>query len=207
MSNLMSQQKIIDAIRSLRSELAEQNQLINAKLDKALEELKGKHTIIEKKIEYIERKQRKNNIVIFGLHPEDYKLETLVGSCSELFREKAKVSVDPSFINNIYALGTSSERPVVVELTTYIKKLEILKAAKNLKGSNIYISHDLTKSQQETRKTLREELKETRRTNPKAHIRQGKVVVNTELERSNSQSDTDSQINSIFSTPVNNAGL
>ncbi|KAG5868238.1 hypothetical protein JTB14_028842 [Gonioctena quinquepunctata] len=70
--------------------------------------------------------------------------------------------------------------PVKIEFISYLKKTEILKQTKKLKGTGIAISHDLTFKQRHEQKILKTFLNRARE-NPSDHsyIKRNKLYVNS----------------------------
>ena len=71
-------------------------------------------------------------------------------------------------------------RLVLVTMNTFREKLHVLKAAKLLKGSSIYLMEDLSKHERENQKLLVTAMKKARSKWKKVFIRfaDGKLIVN-----------------------------
>lgn len=159
---------------------------------------------LQKRCNYLERKLRKNNIIIFGL--------TLDGSdITSQTITKINNLLDLEFtvndINNIYKIGNSSNPPIVIEFLSFLKKQAIFKnpeKLKSLKGTNISIANDLCREDRENQKILRKHLKLAKEKNQNARIVghrleiDGKFYEANDLEYSDesdyeSENNTDSQ--------------
>lgn len=130
----------------------------------------------EHRIDLLENKLRKNNLVIFGTEEKnsDELLTSFCGTVNDLLN----IELRENHIDDIYKLknrdGTSR---VVVRLVSYLKKLEILKHCKKLKNTAIYISNDLSLKQREDRKQLIKYRGIARKNNKEAFIKNGKLIV------------------------------
>lgn len=141
--------------------------------------LQDSNCILQKKNEYLERKLKKNNIVIFGLEVEK---ENLVNDVIRHLSELLHINIDISQINNVYKIGKQpTNQPIVVEFLSYLVKVEVLKNCKNLKGTKISISDDLSKADQAVRKCLLKHQKEAKNNNLNAYIRGNKLMINNDV--------------------------
>ena len=98
---------------------------------------------------------------------------------NKLFNDTLKVHCKPSQVLRIGKRVRSTNRLVLVKMNSFKERLTILRAAKNLRGSNIFIMEDLSKSHRNRRKVLVEKLKQARSAGKKAFIRftDGKLLV------------------------------
>lgn len=122
----------------------------------------------------LERKVKKNNLVIFGLKPDlkNFTKDTLAKINSML-----EVDIVEEDLNNIYSIGKSVSPPIVLELVSFLKKVHILKQVKKLKGTGISISNDLSKEDREEQKILSSHLKTAKEQYPNAKIRGHKLII------------------------------
>ncbi|KAJ8930228.1 hypothetical protein NQ314_016983 [Rhamnusium bicolor] len=91
------------------------------------------------------------------------------------------IDLETRDFNNIYPIGkieANKPNPIKIELTSYLKKLEILRNTYKLKGRNIFITQDLSKDDQINHKALRQHLNRAKQNNIKATIKQNKLIVN-----------------------------
>ncbi|KAK4884065.1 hypothetical protein RN001_000336 [Aquatica leii] len=85
-------------------------------------------------------------------------------------------------VNEVVRLGnysTNRNRPILVKLSSFNRKRDILKAAKKLKGTKIYITEDFPKKIQEERKFLIEKMKEARQEGNRAYVVYNKLIINS----------------------------
>lgn len=159
----ISTKQILEEIINNRKELKNAVEASEARLLLEFEELNYKIRSLEREnkqlkseIEEISKSNKKNGIVIYGLHlGKEQKVEEIC----EKIKTLLEVDISPNHINAYHILGKKENSPVKIELVQFWKKTEILKNSFKLKGQNIYIVPDLTKKQLEDRKVLQEHLK------------------------------------------------
>ncbi|CAH1113877.1 unnamed protein product [Psylliodes chrysocephalus] len=107
-------------------------------------------------------KQQKNNVVIFGIKPtlKELSVENICNYLNSVLGLQRK----RSDIIHFYQLEKLERSPIKVEFVSTFTKIDVLRNTKKLKGINITISPDLTKSQQKRNKILRNHLLEIRQT-------------------------------------------
>lgn len=142
----------------------------------------------ENKIERLEREVRRKNIVIKGVSDDENENESEIEQKVCTVIQKIGVSVDNKVdIDGIRRIGkyaTQGKRPILVKLTKESKGSEILRNAKNLRGTEIWINEDYPKSIREERRLLVPQLKEARNKGHRAYIRYNRLVINNEVYRS-----------------------
>lgn len=148
-SEAITNAKIYEEIIRSKSELKNIIEASETRLLLKVEELKSRLNILEKenlflknKLENLENTNKKNNIIVYGLRTPEHKI-TPEYICEKL-NLLLSVDLKESDINNAYCLGVSETSPVKVELISYIKKLNILQNGYKLKGTKVFIAHDLT---------------------------------------------------------------
>jgi len=121
-------------------------------------QLKNKIENQEKRIEFLERDARKKNLVIMGVSDEEDEGESEMLEKITLVMNNIGVVMDKEMeLEDYIRLGKYKEtgmRPILIKLRKYSKKMEILKQAKNLKDTDIWINEDFTKEVQEERKKI-----------------------------------------------------
>lgn len=201
----MGDQLTIDVLQRL---LDDQTNKIKTGIEESLEKVersaqnnKIKVEKLEKRCIYLERKLRKNNIIIFGLPlSESSIVEQIIKKLNELF----SLQINISDLNNVYKIGKGTVPPIVVEFVSYLKKIEIFNQPdklKNLKGTGISISNDMCQEDRVIQKTLRKHLKKAREENKQARIKGEKLEIENvwysvkDLEASDSEyySETETQ--------------
>lgn len=155
-----SKQELREDIKSVREDLAIQTETLKENITV----LESKLNDLESRVQIIEKLARKNNLIIFGLrNNRNLKDIELAAWVIEQLKTLLGIDVYLSDINNIYYLGNDSNKPLRIELNTYLKKVLILKNAYKLKGKQIFINHDLSKKERVVNKVLNENLKEAKK--------------------------------------------
>lgn len=161
----------------IKTEIADIKNILTEESNKR-KELEIRQNQIEERIARIEKLARKNNIVIFGLQPRE---ENLLSYTIEQLNQHLNVNINALHINNLFSLGKNQNNPpVLVQFTSFLTKLEVLKQSKNLKGTGIHISEELSKEERENRKVLVKHQKQARGKNLNAYIRNNKLIINHE---------------------------
>lgn len=122
--------------------------------------VESENCMLKEEIEILKRNNKKNNLVIFGLKQQ--KTEITSEYISHKFKELLNVDVREPDLNDLYTLGNSNDSPIKVELTSQLKKKEIIKNCHKLKGTNITIAHDLTLQQRTENQILRKHLNQAK---------------------------------------------
>lgn len=132
-----------------------------------IEELKQKVKKVEEEnntlrneVEYLVRETKKKNILVFGLDTQEEEL-TPLHLCQKI-NDLLEIKINPQDISNYYTLGKTHSSPLKIEFVSQVTKKIIFQKVKKLKGTNISVSPDLTKQQQQERKILLQYLKKER---------------------------------------------
>lgn len=140
----------------------------------------------DQKIIQMEKEHRKKNIVIYGIKETDEENEA--GQRKEvksIVVEQMKTELDPAIdIVDTKRIGmkhSGKNRPLLVELRSYSKKLEIMNMKKSLKESDIFIDEDLPKEIQQKRKQLLPYMKKAREGGEKAYLNYDKLKIGNNL--------------------------
>lgn len=164
------------ALQAVEVKLALKIEEINRRLINVEKE----NSELKKRIEVLERNQKKNGIIIFGWERQEQFITTK--HIIELLESHLKIHLTDSDFNNIYPLGQSYNSPVKVEFVSFLKKTTILKNRKYLKGSSINIDNDLTVQERKDNKILRKHLMIARQDKANnCFIRNNKLHLNTNI--------------------------
>lgn len=206
--------EVLNEILNVKTELKNFFEAGEVRLVLKLEELKNKINKLESenrelrtKVENLERNQRKNNLIIFGLQLAN--TDNVKQFVQRKLNELMGIGLQEQDINNIYSFGKSENRTVKLELTTYLKKQHVLANGKKLKGTGIFISNDLTETQRKEYKTLRSYLIDAKGKYENCFIRNNKLFIeNTpytleDLEKGQEQKSSQ-QTSSAPATPIIN---
>ena len=143
---------------------------------------------IEMKIENLERDKRKNNLIIYNLI-ESEKNEAALRIAEDekhihkIFKQE--LHREDYGVERIIRLGRKTDgrrRPTLVEMRSERERMEILSNAKRLRNSSeyprLYINKDLTLSERQKERELREALRIRRsRGDGEYIIKHGKIIV------------------------------
>lgn len=184
----------------LKKSQEEQTEKLTREITKNREEFNRKTRSTQKSIKSlnnryltVERKQRKNNIIVFGLEvrPDKVLEDTL-----SVLNQKLSLKLEKGDINNIYLIGKEeNKRGVLIEFISYLNKQDIFKNVSKLKGSKISITNDLCPTDRETQKILVKHLSQAKSENKQAKIKgfhieiEGQTFSAGDLEKEESESE------------------
>lgn len=181
--------RIDESNNLMKQEFEKTNLKIDKKLEpivKRLDELEGKTEKNTNKINEWEREKRKRNIIIFGVDQEEGEnFKILEEKVRNLIREKMDIMIMSTEIDSIRRFGKAkTKRPIMITLTTWKRKMEIITNGKRLKGTGIAIKEDFPPEVQEIRKKLYLEMQTLRSQGKRAYIKYDKLVVqdNNQIE-------------------------
>lgn len=125
-------------------------------VDKKLEALSEVDTRITEKVDAMEQNGRLENLRIFGVEEkEDEKVEETVIEVAQ----KAGINLNKSSIGRTHRLGkkqSDKKRAIIVKFVSYQDRQRLYQAKKQLKGTGIAITEDLTKLRYEILKKAKE---------------------------------------------------
>lgn len=169
----------------MKIEMDKQTKIIfekmNEKLEPLIEEnkiMKNKIEILEKKIDYLEREKKKNNILCFGLEEKENSAWDLLQEIQVIFKNDLKVTLDINDVSKIYRIGPKQEnkiRPVLIAFANTWKRTKILKTRKSLKS--VYVNEDFPKEVLDKRRELKPRLLEERAKGHIAYIKYDQLIV------------------------------
>lgn len=131
---------------------------------------------LRKQMNIIDNKLRKNNVIVRGLVVEDGA--NLKKSVEDIWQNVLKV--DCCKINNVIPIGKIKEnKQFLVQMDSGNSAINVLKKAKLLKGSGIFINQDLSAYSRNKRSKLHKLRKEIMRLNPtlKARLRDDYLLI------------------------------
>lgn len=190
------EQMRIDLRNDLKTEIEQQTSVlknaiteIREQQDKQYQDLKSENEnlkiALEKQKEIVSAMNRLNNVVIYGI-PENTRedRDTLVNKIKIAFTENLKIVINNSDINWVRRLGKphKNPRPILLSLTTNLKKWQILESGPKLKGSDLYLSDDLSPEERQKRKYLNDVRKLEISKGAKCQWKSGKLIINGELK-------------------------
>lgn len=181
-SNDVHEMTIAELYNKLTAHNTEQTSLIReeihtfvSKITETVEHLKTEVREIKNKNLLLERRVRKNNVIIFGvnLNTDNILKETL-----DTINHHLHTNLVESDINNIRLVGRGQRSlPIILEFVSFLKKVTIFKNIRNLKGTGIAISNDLCREDREQNRTLVKYYKKAKSEKIDASIKNGKLLV------------------------------
>ncbi|KAJ8935638.1 hypothetical protein NQ318_015615 [Aromia moschata] len=131
---------ILEEIKKSKQELKASIEAVE-EVNRRINALEQKNKNLEDKLENIERTQRKNNIIIFGMQNVQQVTPEII--CDELKKE-IDINLNISDFNNVYPLGKQENSPLKIEFLSYLKKTTVkhLYLAKEDKNKNCYIKNN-----------------------------------------------------------------
>lgn len=143
-------------------------------------DLKVECNILRRRVTVLEKQARENNLVFYNL--EETNTASLLDIIIELIANLG-VPLEPVDIVNLYRIGKKTDnnqtkRPVLLKLSSHLKKVEILKNLKKLKGTGIAAAEDLTREERAIHKVVYSHYREAKIKGYQARLLGTKVVIN-----------------------------
>lgn len=193
--------EMTESRRVMMEEFSKTNNKIDM-VDKKLDPLTTRLDNVEIKVENnskkiescdkeMEREKRKRNVIIFGIEvDEEENYLSLEEKVRNLIREKMNITILSTEVDSIRRFGNvqNNKRPIIMSLTTWKRKMELISNGRHLKGTGIIIKEDFPKEVQQIRKALYDEMMEHRRNGRKAFIKYDKLIVDG-IEMNEKQQD------------------
>lgn len=181
--------KLLNDVANSNNEIKEEIKDLKNKSNIEIENLKTKNTeleteiqLLKSKLQTLEKKQKKFNIIIYGLEETTTQVNKEV---IRIINVLLKLKCDIGSFRDIHRIGSKDEvknRPVLIETVNYQLKTDILKSAKSehkiLKEKGIYFSQDYTSKDYEQRKFLYAQFKLAKEKNYDARIKNNILIVN-----------------------------
>ncbi|KAK8763386.1 hypothetical protein V5799_034005 [Amblyomma americanum] len=125
--------------------------------EKELSSLRASMDNMMRKIDDLQNRSRRNNVVIHGIRevPDETYEQLRTSVVSGVFHEKLGVSVaSTERIHRIGRPSTERPRPVIVRFGNYNEKVEVLKNTKKLKDTNFSVHEHFSSNVRNRRKNL-----------------------------------------------------
>lgn len=139
----------------------------------------------EDRIESLEREIRSKNIVVKGVLDEEREKENITKEKIAEVMQKIGICIEEGKdIDDARRIGkyrNQRNRPILVKLAKSSMRSNILKNAKQLKGTEIWIDEDFPKNIQEERRTLIPQLKSARNKGYRAELKYNKLIIDGEI--------------------------
>lgn len=194
-------EEIMNELRKIRKDLDEQKNVIEKSgekvtervteninsfleekfklLNENYENLKEKYENQEKRLYFLEKQARKNNIVFFGIKEMETSYSHLENNMINFIKEHFSQELDCRDIQEVKRIGKKGEkpRPVIITFTTLGTKIRIFKQRNALKESGYYIKEDFPQNILEKRKILIEQAKIEREKGNLVQIKYDKLII------------------------------
>lgn len=211
-TELLTLQQIAKELGDIKQELRRVIEASETRILLKIEESKSRIITLEKensclrdRLEFLDRKTRKNNIIVFGLNAFPLSSQSIVEKLNGLLDSQIR----EEDLSDAYRLGRSNTGPIKIELHNYQVKKRILEYKSKLKGTNIYINHDLTHVQLEEGRKLREYLRESQASSQGTSYirgnrlwRNGRYYTIQELEKEENRIETGALLRENNSAPA-----
>lgn len=158
------------------------NENIDRKFDcinEKIEKINQTNEDQEKRLTLLEKQIRERNIIFFGVDEGEKYYEELeekvITTLCKMDIKCCKNEIEIARRMGKHIVG--KVRPINVTLTTYGKKIAILKNKNKLENTKVYIKEDFSPKVLEVRKSLQEQLKKERSEGKIAYLRHDKIVI------------------------------
>lgn len=143
--------------------------------------LKEENRALSLRIRTLEKNNRANNLIFYNIKYDDN--EQLHHVVKHFLDNKLDVSLELYEIANIHRLGKkvqdqNKNPPILVSLTSNLRKREILANVGKLKGSGIGVSEDLNEEERLKKKVIYNHYKTAKINNCPAKLYKNSVVIN-----------------------------
>ncbi|CAN7941741.1 unnamed protein product [Ixodes hexagonus] len=150
----------------------------------SIESLKSQVVTLLDKVDDLENRSRRNNLIVYGINEEDNETLSSIRKAviEDLF--KSKMGVNVASVERIHRLGrkaANKSRPVIIKFFDYNEKMLLMKNAPKLKGTKISVSEDYSRRVQEIRKQLWQTVKDNRTQDDKVFLRYDKLILNNDV--------------------------
>ncbi|CAN7977806.1 unnamed protein product [Ixodes persulcatus] len=149
-----------------------------------IESLKCQVVTLLDKVDDLENRSRRNNLIVYGINEEDN--ETLASIKKAVIEDlfQSKMGVNVASVERIHRLGrkaANKSRPVIIKFFDYNEKMLLMKNAPKLKGTKISVSEDYSLRVQAIRKKLWQMVKDSRTPDDKVFLRYDKLILNNDV--------------------------
>ena len=125
---------------------------------------------LEMKIERMEKSEKKNNLILWGMKVERGREKEEVRKFME---EKMGVKVD---IEKVWAI---KDKAVGISLKTFEEKKKVLEKRARLRGSDVVLGDDMTDREREMQKIIKNKASEVKKDDPNIEVKiaYGKIKI------------------------------
>lgn len=172
--------KEVKGIRTEQNEYRQEIRELQAENKKIKEEnsnLKQKIADVELRLDQIERKSRKNNIVIQGMEIKTQDQNEIKGVIEDFMKRALNVEIDVKRATNI------GKKVCLVELRNTTDKMLVMKnknKLKDIREPRIFINDDMSKTEREIQGRIRNKAKEEKTKGKNVKVGFQKITINGE---------------------------
>lgn len=194
-------EEVLNALKAIKIELDEQRleiretgknvtnqvtQNINSILEEKFSAWEYKHEKLkelvenqEKRIYFLEKQERKRNLVFFGIEETETSYASLERNIIKWIEQYLSVKLTYIDIQEVKRIGMKSDRtrPLVVTFSTLGTKIKIIKQKQSLKDTHYYFKEDYPKQILEKRRELQEQAKLEKEKGNLVRIKYDKLVI------------------------------
>lgn len=133
----------------------------------------------EKRIYFLEKQERKRNLVFFGIQETETSYASLETMFINWIEKYFFIKLSRTDIQEIKRIGKKIERPrpIVVTFSTLGTKIELIKNKRVLKDTPYYFKEDFPRQVLEKRRELQEQLKSEKEKGNLVKIKYDKLVI------------------------------
>lgn len=155
--------------------LEDKLQLFNEKYENLREKCENQ----EKRLYFLEKQARKNNIIFFGIKETETSYSNLENIILNFIKEHFSQELDRWNIQEVRRIGKKGERPrpIIVTFSTLGTKINLFKNEIALKNTGFYMTEDFPRNILEKRKELQEQAKIEKEKGNLVKIKYDKLVI------------------------------
>ncbi|KAJ2945941.1 hypothetical protein O0L34_g4859 [Tuta absoluta] len=185
------------------------NDNINMKfrqVDEKIQRLEDTVIMQKNKLDFFDRHLRQRNILIYGVHENEKNYDELVHNVLEICKILKVNDCTKLEIQAVRRVRNKANktRPIMVTFSTLGRKLEVLRAKKNLKNTEYYIKEDFPAKVAEVRKQLQVRVKEEIEKGNIAYIKYDKIVIRSPRQKKTSYTEKQNNKRTHSESPTKN---
>lgn len=148
--------------------------------EKEKEEMHARQRSLEVRLNYFEKTQKRNNIVMSNYNPKEKSGRKLLEEVEQFLQEKTE---EPVMIETVQKFNSKAGERYVVKMKNLEDKLVVLRKKKMLftitegEKNHVYVNDDLIREDQEIQKKGRDFCKEARKQGKEAKIGYRKIFI------------------------------
>lgn len=180
--------QVNDKIDALGERMEAKYQVLEENIDllkQELSETKKERDNMRHKIDDLENRSRRNNIIFHGVSETEH--EDCELKLCDTINEKLELSVDAGNFERVHRLGRPNRngRPLIALCSSYKIKMQILKAVKDTKPAGFFVNEDYSEPVRHARKILNDMKKTKRELGYSAFLVYNKLVVKNDARKEN----------------------